>query len=271
VDLSVPPGFFGSGRGPLASAAPAVRLLTGFLILLAVLLVPGAPVTGAAMLALTVATILVLTGLPPRNLTRVLALGLLFYAPLLFLLALPTFLPAMRGLLEAALAGPEQARAATATLRHDPTVHRMAWMLLKGVASLTVTLAAVSTLDAVTVRHAVAALPLPLNARLILIQIIQQTGMLLDETARVRDAVTLRSGSRAARGGLTLASAVPVVWLTRVAGRADRVAAAMEARGYLRAPLPPVTRPWLWQRSDRGAVAAGLLLIAGAILLRAGR
>jgi energy-coupling factor transporter transmembrane protein EcfT len=223
------------------------------------------------MLVLTIATILVLTGLPPRNLTRVLALGLLFYAPLLSLLALPTLLPAMRALLEAALAGPDQIRAATATLRHDPAIATVGWMLLKGVASLTVTLAAISTLDAVTVRHAVAALPLPLNARLIVIQIIQQTGMLLDETARVRNAVTLRSGTRAARGGLALASALPVVWLTRVAGRADRVAAAMEVRGYMRAPLPPVTRPWLWQRSDIGAVAAGLLLIAGALLLRVGR
>jgi energy-coupling factor transporter transmembrane protein EcfT len=267
----VPQGFFGSGRGPLASAVPAVRLLTGFLVLLAVLLVPAVPGAGVAMLALIVVTMLILTGLPLGILTRVLALGLLFYAPLVTLLALPTLFPTLRTILEAAAAGPEQARAAIATMRHDPAINRMGWMLLKGIASLTVTLTAVSTVNAEAVRQAIAALPLPANARLILIQIIQQTGMLLDETARVRDAVTLRSGSRGARGGLALAGALPMVWLTRVAGRADRVASAMEVRGYMSAPLAPVTRPSFWQRSEIGAIAAGLVLIAGSIMLRAGR
>ncbi|CAN5668187.1 hypothetical protein BH23GEM8_BH23GEM8_23820 [soil metagenome] len=270
LTLRVPAGFFGSGRGPLAGAVPVVRLLTGFLMLLAVLLVPSVPVAGAAMLALTVVTMLVLTGLPLSNLTRVLALALLFYSPLVTLLALPTLLPITRALLEAALGGPDQAWAAIATMRYDPAITRIGWILFKGVASLTVTLAAVATVNAVAVRQAIAALPLPASTRLILIQIIQQTGMLLNETVRVRDAVTLRSGSRGARGGLTLAGAIPMVWLTRVAGRAERVAAAMEVRGYMSAPLPPVTRPSSWQRSDIGAIAAALLLIAGSIMLRAG-
>jgi cobalt/nickel transport system ATP-binding protein len=196
VQLRVPPEFFGSGRGPLVNAAPAVRLLTGFLMLLAVLLVPSLPVVGVAMVALAMVTMLVLTGLPAGHLTRVLALGLLFYAPLVSLLALPTLLPTARALLDAAFAGPEQAREAIAVLRYDPSIHRIGWILLKGVASLTVTLATVATVSAAEIRLAIGSLPLPTSTRLILIQIIQQTGMLLDETARVRNAVSLRSGSR---------------------------------------------------------------------------
>jgi energy-coupling factor transporter transmembrane protein EcfT len=273
VQLRVPPEFFGSGRGPLVNAAPAVRLLTGFLMLLAVLLVPSLPVVGVAMVALAMVTMLVLTGLPAGHLTRVLALGLLFYAPLVSLLALPTLLPTARALLDAAFAGPEQAREAIAVLRYDPSIHRIGWILLKGVASLTVTLATVATVSAAEIRLAIGSLPLPTSTRLILIQIIQQTGMLLDETARVRNAVSLRSGSRGSRGarGLVLAGALPVAWLTRVAGRADRVAAAMEVRGYTSAPLPSVTRPSAWRGSDVGAIAVGLLLIAGSIMLRAGQ
>jgi energy-coupling factor transporter transmembrane protein EcfT len=270
VQLRVPPEFFGSGRGPLVNAAPAVRLLTGFLMLLAVLLVPSLPVVGVAMVALAMVTMLVLTGLPAGHLTRVLALGLLFYAPLVSLLALPTLLPTARALLDAAFAGPEQAREAIAVLRYDPSIHRIGWILLKGVASLTVTLATVATVSAAEIRLAIGSLPLPTSTRLILIQIIQQTGMLLDETARVRNAVSLRSGSRGSRG-LVLAGALPVAWLTRVAGRADRVAAAMEVRGYTSAPLPSVTRPSAWRGSDVGAIAVGLLLIAGSIMLRAGQ
>jgi len=232
-------------------------------VLFAILLIPPDGVRAAIPVVMLTALWIAGTGLPPRNAARALGLGLLFYTPLIALLALPLIgslpLDLIRsGDLSGALGGSEAARA----ILGGAYMKRVGWIIVKGLCTLLVSVATVSTIAAADLYPAVGGLPLPATARLILIQIVQQTGMLLNETGRIRAAVALRGGGRTAPGAGALMRSLPGTWLARVAGRAERVAMAMDVRGYVSAPLPAVTRPSHWRAADGAALlATGLSLL----------
>jgi len=235
--------------------------------LFAVILVPaGAGWAALPVVVLSVAW-LILAGLPLRYLAATLIIGLLLYTPLVVVLALPLVAPLLVDLIRSLFAAPAGALEAVRAVLDAPIMERIGWILIKGVGSLLVSVATISTIGAADLYPAIGGLPLPVTARLILIQIVQQTGMLLNETGRIRTAVALRGGGRAGSGGGTLVRALPGTWLVRVAGRAERVASAMDVRGYVTAPLPPVTRFSHWRAADRATLLlTGLSLIAVLVL-----
>ena len=256
-------GLFGAGRGPLARAAPPVRLITGILLVAAALLTP---LTGPGAVVLPVLAVLtiVAAGLPARHAFAFAGLALLLYVPLVTLLALPT-LRAMSGdLLAAAGAGGEAMNTWLAGVVREPAIRRIGGIVLRGTALLLVTVATISTIGPRDVHVAIGGLPLPRDVRLVLLQIVQQTGMLLNETRRVRDAVAVRGGARG-RGGVLLA-ALPTAWLIRVTERAERVADSMEVRGYLKTGFGE--RRIDWRPADAVAVVAGVTAIIVAVTLR---
>jgi energy-coupling factor transporter transmembrane protein EcfT len=66
-------------------------------------------------------------------------------------------------------------------------------------------------------------------------------------------AIAIRSGTARARTATRVLMSVSQLWLPRVAARAERVAAAMELRGFCRSDLP-----------DTGATAPGTIDALGA-------
>jgi energy-coupling factor transporter transmembrane protein EcfT len=264
------PGFFGSGAGPLRRAAPAVRLLTGGLVLAAVLLLPAWPAeNGWVMLALATAMALA-CGLPLRHGLKALSIGLLLYTPLVLLLAAPTLAPLVSEAFRALFEGEEAARRWLLAAAADPATGHMAGIVARGVCSLIVSIATLATLTPGDVHPALGGLPLPRTARLILLQVVQQTGMLLDETRRVRHAVAVRGAGTGALTDLVLVRSLPAAWLARVAGRAERVAMALDVRGYVEAPLPAIPLPHRWSAADGVALGLGTVALLGALLLRFG-
>lgn len=265
--MGTAPRFLGSGKGPLRRVDPPVRLITGLLLLAAVLTAPAGVPAGVWMIPAVALLTAAAAGLPPRHLVRVLGLAVLFYGPLVTLLELPTFAPILRELAAAVRSGDAGAASAVLPGGDHPALRRIGSILLRGVASLVVTVATISTIRPAELPRAIGGLPLPANVRLILLQIVQQTGMLLNESLRVRDAVALRAGG-AGRSELALARSLPVAWLSRVAARADRVAAAMEVRGYVSAALPTVEAPHRRGRAEVVAISGGLALLTAALALR---
>ena len=91
------------------------------------------------------------------------------------------------------------------------------------------TVASVSVSD---LREGLTRLPLPGIVSAIVVQIVHQTATLFYETKRVASAMAVRGASGGGKGGLAGVVPVAPVWLPRIVDRADRVADAMELRGY---------------------------------------
>jgi len=120
--------------------------------------------------------------------------------------------------------------------------------------------ATVTTLSASDLRRGLLGLPVPAMVTAILLQIVQQTATLLDESRRVAMAIAVRGASTGGLTAIRLIGSLPRVWLPRVMERAERVAAAMELRGFCSGDLPTfVLRP------IRMADAATLVLVLGVI------
>ncbi|CAN5614918.1 hypothetical protein BH23GEM6_BH23GEM6_23420 [soil metagenome] len=237
--------------------------------LFAVLLVPTGGAWAVLLVVVLTALWLVVAGLPPRHAAGALGVGLLLYTPLIVLLAFPLIAPLLPELIRSMATEPVGASEGLRSVLGGVFLERIGWILIKGVSSLLISGATVSTIGAADVYPAISGLPLPTTARLILIQIVQQAGMLLNETGRVRAAVALRGGGRGGAGSHLLMRSLPGTWLARVAGRAERVASAMDVRGYVTAPLPPITRPVFWRTADRVALLVTGLSLVAVLVLRA--
>jgi energy-coupling factor transporter transmembrane protein EcfT len=220
--------FLRSARGPLARAAPRTRLCFGVGMLAAALLAPQPVGIGLAVLLAVV--VLCVAGLPARQLRRILAFGVAVYAPMAVVLLAMAAVTA---------GGPEAGAALRAATPATLAV------VVRGFAAMLIGLGTVATLRAAELQDAVATLPLPATVRLLLVQMAHQTGSLLDETGRLKQAVQVRAAGRGLGTSLRTAAGMPHVWLGRMAYRAERVGAAMEVRGYGPAALsvtPPKAR-----------------------------
>ncbi len=241
-----------------------MRILTALLAVVAILVAPAGSPSGRYLIGVVALLAVLCAGLPLRHAAGVAGMALIFYLPLAALLVAPSLGPLLLAGLRTAAAGGDVHGWATAALQ-DSSLELLATIVLRGGCALLVAVAAISTLSPREARPALGALPLPVTVRLILLQIVQQTGMLRAETSRVRDAIRVRSGPG---GNARLIGTMPVAWLARVGARAERVAKAMDARGYVEAPLPPVTSPARWTPADRVALGAGVALLGVAFALR---
>ncbi len=100
---------------------------------------------------------------------------------------------------------------------------RAVGIVWRGVFCVLTSVATCSTIGAHETREAVSFLPRPL-ARLI-VQLVVQSGLLAREARNIVNALRLRGGN------MRVLFAFPIVWLTRLMFKAERVADAMEIRG----------------------------------------
>jgi energy-coupling factor transporter transmembrane protein EcfT len=110
-------------------------------------------------------------------------------------------------------------------------------------------------------------LPVPRVVAAILLQIVHQTATLFYETRRVAAAMAVRGATGSLGTAWRVLVSLPQVWLPRVIGRAERVAAAMELRGFCDG------EPHTFSEVETGVVdlvAVGLCLLAivGAVAVR---
>lgn len=239
--------LWGSGRGTLAALAPQTRIVCAAAAVAVCLTAPATSGRGVAAIAAAVVTWLALCRPPAAVVRATAALGLVFLGPVLLLTPL----------LRAQAAAPDWQGAASAP-----------WAIfVRGLATMLVTVAAASTLSAGELRQGLVRLPVPRIATLVLLQVVQQTSTLLSETRRMAAALAVRGGAPAMRTALRTLRSLPRVWLPRVMSRADRVAAAMELRGFLEVELETMGAVTAG-RLDAFAVAAAALAVAGAAALR---
>jgi len=133
----------------------------------------------------------------------------------------------------------------------------------------TITMVAALTLGLMgypALHEAVLGLPMPHVLKLLLLQILHQASVLLRETSKIRQAMVVRGAVPRGRSGWQLLRALPRVWIPRVIFKADRVAHALELRGY--GTWRPQPERHAWAALDRVYVLAGVLLCIAAIVLR---
>ncbi|HOW85468.1 MAG TPA: energy-coupling factor transporter transmembrane component T [Candidatus Aminicenantes bacterium] len=245
--------LWGSGLGPVARIVPRNRILAGTLLFAACLAAPSGTVMGAAFIAAVTAGWTAACGLPRRALASFALLGLAMFLP--YVLLVPLIAPIVP-------AGPGPARLAAALA--------VPWdVVLHGLAGLFVAAATVSALSVSDLRRGLLALPLPRMLTAVLIQIVHQTAALAAETGRIAAATAVRGGTQGVSTAWRLAAGLPRIWLPRVVGRAERVAAAMELRGYAETDLRVFGRDRL-RPADAAVVALALGLLGLAAALRWG-
>lgn len=258
-------GFLGSAAGPISQTSPAVRPLLAALLIAAVAAAPAGSAAPALYVVVVALGSVIATGLPGRRLAAVLRLAVLLYLPLVGILLLPVLLETLRRALQVLRSGGGMESLVPPA---DPLVATAAFIGLKGVAGLVVALSLLASLRAPQMHAALGRLPLPVGVRMLLLQIVHQTGNVFGETQRMRQALVVRGGGAPGhRQALALATGLPAAWLARVAERADRVASAMEVRGYHLHPLPHVLLPGGWNRADRVAMAAAAAALLASLAL----
>ncbi len=202
--------IWGCARGAARGLTPQARILIGTGVFAACLIVPAATWPGAA-LAVGFALSWLAFCRPPLRVVRI-ALGfglslLLSSLLIIYLLALVSGSPAA-----------------------SPAV--CLGLLASGASAFLVTLTTVTVLSMSELREGLFHLPVPAMVSGILLQMVHQTATLAYETRRMAGAMAVRGATSNRRSGLTILMSLPRVWLPRVIERADRVAAAMELRGY---------------------------------------
>ena len=237
--------IWGSGQGPIRRLAPQSRILCGVLMFSACMCIPVNNVPGVSTLMGCVGLWLMVT-LPPDRLVRsTLMLGLILFLPYFLLTPIVLVQGGHSGWLEAGA---------------------IPWKIfIRGLAGMQVSVATISTLTAGELRQGVLRLPLPRVVCAILVQIVQQTSALLGETRRIGQSMTVRGGTGHLLGNWRVLLALPRVWLPRVVGRAERVADAMELRGYIEDDLA-LMGVVPWRAPDIVAVASCVVLLAAVVL-----
>jgi energy-coupling factor transporter transmembrane protein EcfT len=211
--------IWGCGRGPAARLAPQTRILAGAILFAACLMSPALSAPGAVLIAATTVAWICASGIPSRTLRSSTLLGLAMFLPYFLLVPLMVKGPS--------ITGPGTGWAGALAVPWG--------ILLHGLAGLLIATATIATLTESDLRGGLLALPLPRVFAAILVQIVHQTFVLLSETKRVAAAVAVRGGSGKWRAVAWMLTSLPRVWLPRILGRADRVAAAMELRGFAEA------------------------------------
>ncbi len=209
-------GVWGSAHGAVRRFAPPTRLVLATLVFAACLLTPAQRPAGALWLAALVPAWLFDCRPPARIWGGALAFGLVLFVP--YLLLGPLLVA------EGAAVGDAPAwRDALATA---------AGVAARGLAGLLVCVGAAASFAPGEGSEALARLPVPRLLSAILVQIAHQSATLRVETGRVASAMAVRGATRGWRTGWRVVTSLPGVWLPRVVRRAERVAAAMELRGY---------------------------------------
>jgi energy-coupling factor transporter transmembrane protein EcfT len=247
-------GLWGCAQGPASRLAPPARMLAGLLLFAACMSAPATDLAGLACIAAGTCAWLLFCRTPLGTVGKAALLGLSFLLPAFLLTPLiRNAAPGASGSWQRSLEVP--------------------WSLLvRGLSGMLVTLGAVTSLTTSDLREGLVRLPIPRHVSAILLQIIHQTGTLIDETRQVASAMAIRGASGSGRTAWRVLASLPQVWIPRVVVRAEEVAAAMEVRGYGQDTIPSFHQNRLRVRDVIVLLlAAGLLGGAVTLRWRAGR
>ncbi len=241
----------GSGHGLVSRLAPQVRLMAGVGLFSACMVAPTATMPGVAIVTATTLSWVIACGSPPRRVRSFALFGLAVFLP--YLLLVPLIRSGNCG---------------------QPGAWRSAifppWgIFLHGMAGMLVSTSTATSLSPSDLRRGMLALPVPGIVSAILLQILHQTSELAYETRRVAAAIAVRGASNGWRTSIRLLSSLPRVWLPRVLVRADRVAAAMELRGYCEVD-PRAYGRCSMTGADATVLAVTVGVLALAVVLRRG-
>jgi energy-coupling factor transporter transmembrane protein EcfT len=220
--------LFGSGKGPLLRLSPHARLICSILVLVAALISLPDPLSGILFTLCVTIVFLLLCRMPLRHLMRASIGVLLMSAPFLCFLL---------------MAGPYTFAFSQRTpLDVDAiTGKHVAVVALKGMSCALIVLSALSTVSFSELNDALARLPLPRIVVLLILQILHQTKLLLDETTRISKAFAVRGATSGMEASFLTLRHFPQTWLPRMVAKSERVANAMDLRGY-GAALPQFDR-----------------------------
>jgi cobalt/nickel transport system permease protein len=176
-------------------------------------------------------------------------LGLLLFVPTFLLLPLMPFDGA------SAAGGWKHAFVASADL------------LVRGMSGVLISMATVASVSVSDLREGLTRLPMPGIVSAIVVQIVHQTASLFYETKRVAAAMAVRGASGGGRAAWQVLWSLPRVWLPRIVDRADRVADAMELRGYCDGETRTL-RSSRMRAADWAALTLSLAVLGLAVVIR---
>lgn len=246
--MNAPFAFWGCGRDGVRCIHPSVRMLAGVLLLSAAMVVPLYRHMGLVIMVTTAAVWWMLSGMPRRISVKVGIASVVFFLPFLF------FTPWSGSGVPEGL-----------TITHKFLV--TGTIVLRGSCCLLITASTVAMLPLTDIHRGFAGLPLPAAVSALLLQLVNQTSLLLEETWRVINVLKMRNAT--GTGGINVLFAFPVVWMGRVLFRAERVAAAMAVRGY-DASLSATGRTVRLTRVDSVTLALTGAVVIASVTLRGG-
>jgi cobalt/nickel transport system permease protein len=242
--------ILGSGHGPVCRLAPQTRIMAGVVLFTACIVAPATTAPGILVIVASTVCWIITCGPPWRAVMSFSMFGLAVFLP--YFLLVPLIL----------VRGSGQGEEWTDALA-------VPWgVFLHGMTGILVSTSTAMTLSPSDLRIGALRLPVPGMVSAILLQIVHQTSELAYETRRVAAAFAIRGASTRWRTSMRLLSSIPKVWLPRVLIRADRVAAAMEVRGFCEAD-PQVFGRLSMKRADVAtlSIAIGVLVLATALRL----
>ena len=241
--------LWGCGRGPAVRLVPQTRLLLGGAAFATCMIAPATTLTGGMAIAVTVGAWLAASRPPLKTVFGFALLG--------FLLFVPTFLllPLMPPNGASPAGGWERGFAVSADL------------LVRGMSGVLISMATVASVSVSELREGLTRLPMPGIVSAIVVQIVHQTASLFYETKRVAAAMAVRSASGGGRAAWQVLWSLPRVWLPRIVDRADRVADAMELRGYCDGEARTL-RSSSMRAVDWAALALALAVLGLAVVMR---
>jgi|WetSurMetagenome_2_1015567.scaffolds.fasta_scaffold32060_3 energy-coupling factor transporter transmembrane protein EcfT len=203
--------FWGCGMGLLKSLHAHIRILSGILLGTGCLLIPLQSMTGFLLLTFVTTCWCVLAAMPIKMLFRFAIASIILFFPFLLLTPWMT----------------------VGSLTTPPLDDRFAQagsIALRSTCCLFIAASTIAILAIQDVHRGLADIPIPRTFVVLIVQLINQTMLLIEETSRIVDVLRLR-GASGVRGIRVLFS-FPIVWMVRMLFRAERTAEAMTIRGY---------------------------------------
>lgn len=195
-------------------ATPPSRLIAGLVLFFACMAVDAATCNGIIFSSMVVVSWWFVCRPPLTILRNSFLLGLILFLP--YFLLVPWLI-----------------NISSETITNWSAALQTPWLILfRGLCVMLIAITTCTSLSAGDLREALLKLPIPAIISVILIQIIHQSAVLFYETKRVAAAMAVRGATKGIRNACKMFVYLPQVWLPRVIMRAERIAAAMELRGY---------------------------------------
>jgi energy-coupling factor transporter transmembrane protein EcfT len=203
--------FWGCGNGPLKSLHAHIRIISGILLGSGCLLIPLQSIAGIAFITIATTCWCVLAAMPKKMFFRCAIASLILFFPFFLLTPWMTV--------------------GSSTI--TPMIDRFAQagaIALRSACVLFIAASTIATLAIQDVYRGLASIPIPRTFAVLIVQLINQTMLLVEETFRIISVLRLRGAS--GMRGIRVMISFPIVWMVRMLFRAERTAAAMTVRGY---------------------------------------